>query len=108
MPHMEDVEHYNTVEAARNAAIGWLEDRGGPWGHEREITLGKFGEMEGQESGVQATDGTYRRLRLDFDPAKGCHFNAESGKGSDREKKAFCFPGDESTISRMASRRDPR
>jgi hypothetical protein len=105
---MEDVEHYGSVEQARNAAIRWLEERGGPWGGARDITVGKFGAMDGQESGVSTTDGSYRRLRLDFDPTKQCHYNAEAGKGSAREKKAFCFPGDETLIDKLASGRNPR
>jgi hypothetical protein len=105
---MEDVEHFGSIEAARNAAIAWLKERGGPWGGAREITIGKFGEMEGQESGVATTDGTNRRLRLDFDPSKGCHYNAEAGKGGSRQKKSFCFPGTEPLMHKLASRRDPR
>lgn len=105
---MEEVEHYGSVDEARNSAIEWLENRGGSWGGSREITIGKFGAMGGQESGVETTDGTNRRLRLDFDPIKGCHYNAESGKGKGREKKAFCFPGGEPLIEQLASRRDPR
>ncbi len=105
---MEEIERFNSVDRARNAAITWLEERGGPWGGSRDITLGKFGAMAGQESGVSTTDGTNRRLRLDFDPIKGCHYNAEAGKGAVREKKAFCFPGPESLIEQLASRRDPR
>ena len=105
---MEEVEHFHSVEAARNAAVRWLEDRGGYWGGERTITHGKFGAMAGQESGIATTDGTHRRLRLDFDPIKGCHYNGEAGKGSSREKKAFCFPGPESLIESLASGRNPR
>jgi hypothetical protein len=105
---MEEVENYGSVEQARNAALAWLEERGGPWGGQREISIGKFGEMDGQESGVGTTDGTHRLLRLDFDPIKGCHYNAVAGKGKSREKKAFCFPGSEALISKLASRRDPR
>ncbi len=105
---MEEVERYESVERARNAAIAWLEQRGGPWGGGRRISIGRFGEMEGQESGVETTDGTHRLIRLDFDPTKGCHYNACSGKGGGREKKAFCFPGSEALIHKLASGHNPR
>ncbi len=105
---MEYVEHFGSVETARNAALRWLSERGGPWGGSRVITVGKFGAMAGHESGVATTDGTYRRLRLDFDPTKGCHYNAEAGKGASREKKAFCFPGTEALMHKLASDRQRR
>lgn len=105
---MEEVEHYGSVELARNAAIAWLEARGGAWGGARVITVGKFGAMDGKESGVGTTDDTQRVLRLDFDPIKGCHYNAVAGKGATREKKAFCFPGGEPLIDKLANGRDPR
>ena len=63
---MEDVEHYGSVEQARNAAIRWLEDRGGPWGGARDITVGKFGAMDGQESGVN----TRHALRMQSQAAE--------------------------------------
>ena len=105
---MEQTERYGSVEAARNAAIRWLERRGGAWGGARRILIGRLGAMTGQEAGINTTDGTYRQLRLDYDPIKGCHFNASSGKGTSREKKAFCFPGSETLIQKLASGRNPR
>ena len=59
-------------------------------------------------SGLSATERPFWRLRLDYDPIKGPHFNAETGKGAIREKRAFCFPGTEDLIKKLASGRRPR
>ena len=105
---MEEVEFFGTIEQARNAALEWLEQRGGAWGGARIVTQGKFGALAERENGIATTDGTQRRLRVDFDLVKGAHFNAEAGKGGSREKKAFCFHGGEFLIDRLANARNPR
>ncbi len=51
----------------------------------------------GKTVGFQSADGKLR-LRLDFDPAKGPHFNFEDfryGKGSNAVKIALPFEGNE-------------
>ena len=58
--------------------------------------------------GVQSTVDPFRRIRLDFDPFKGAHFNVEAGKGGGRRKAAFCFPGGEEAILQQMKRRKPR
>jgi hypothetical protein len=106
---MEEIVRYDSIEQARNAAVLWMEEQGGgPIGPYYEVELGRLGAGEGAEVGVSSTQGTYRRVRLDFDPIKGCHYNVEVGKGTGRRKRAFCFPGDETWISKIFSGRGPR
>lgn len=95
---LEVVFRYRTREQARNAALRWLETRGGPWGGEREVMLGKGmggSLLKGKEVGVETTDGTHRHIRLDWDPEKGPHYNTTAGRKGDREKAAFCFEAPE-------------
>ncbi len=107
----ERVEHHTSLERARNAAIAWLEDKGVRFGGQRQIVIGKLREsaMLGREVGVASPTGhrPFWRLRLDYDPDKGCHYNAEFAAGT-REKVAFCFPGSESLIQSIAKSRAPR
>ena len=105
---MEKIYRHQTIEQARNAAIQWLESRGAVFGPGRRIQLGKFGDLNGKEVGVESTSGTYFRIRLDYDPAKQAHFNAEIGKGDQREKAAFLFQGGPELIARLALKRNPR
>lgn len=104
---MEEVSSYGTLEQARNEAIKWLERLGSVFGP-RRIEVGRLGVFEGREVGTSSLDGLYWRLRIDYDPTKGCHFNAEWSKGDDRKKKCFCFPGGASLASRLAAARGPR
>jgi hypothetical protein len=105
---MEQVTHCDSYEDARNKAIAWMETWGGPIGPYYEVEIGRLGLAVGHEVGVSATVDPYRRIRLDFDPVKGPHFNAEVGKGAGRMKHAFTFPGDEQTIAAHLRRRTPR
>ena len=107
---MEQVHLYHSIERARNAAIAWLESRGVVFGPHRKIEIGRLDSsiLLGREVGVSATEGPYWRLRLDYDPRKGPHFNAEYGKGDGREKAAFTFPGTEELIRKLAQSRRPR
>jgi hypothetical protein len=82
--------------------------RGVEFGPYRKVEIGRLGVMKGHEIGVSATEKPYWRLRLDYDPIKGPHFNAEVGEGSRREKIAFAFPGTEDLMKRLASDRWPR
>lgn len=105
---MEEVTHCESYEDARNKALGWMETWGGPIGGQYQVEIGRLGLAEGLEVGVSSTIDPYRRIRLDFDPVKGPHFNAEVGKGSKRMKHAFTFPGDESTMASYLRGRGPR
>ncbi|MEM1029100.1 MAG: hypothetical protein AAGA56_12220 [Myxococcota bacterium] len=90
----ERVYYYPSREAALVAAIAWLEARGGAWGPYHERLIGDLGRMTGREVGVWIPFNL-RRLRLDYDPDKGWHYNAEAFRGARRQKAAFCFPQQE-------------
>ncbi|MGL4462416.1 MAG: hypothetical protein ACRC1K_09685 [Planctomycetia bacterium] len=104
----EPVYKYNSLEQARNAGIAWLEARGATFGPFRKMCMGKFGDMVDHEMGVTSTTDPFWRFRLDFDPFKGPHYNAEFGKGADRVKAAFAFPGDEKLFRRLTRNLLPR
>ncbi len=104
----EETTRCVSYEEARNKALAWMEAWGGPIGAYYGVVTGRLGAGTGMEVGVESTIDPYRRLRLDFDPVKGPHFNAEVGKGASRMKHAFCFPGDESTIEKLMRKRKPR
>lgn len=105
---MESFRLLATIEQARNAAIAWLELRGVVFGPHRKIEIGRLGVMRGSEVGVSATQKPYWRLRLDYDPLKGPHFNAEVGEGTRREKMAFGFAGSVELMEKLARGRSPR
>jgi hypothetical protein len=105
---MEPTTHFAFLEQARNAAITWLERRGAIFGPHHRIEIGRLGAMAGSETGVSSTLGIFWRLRLDYDPNKGPHYNAEYGTGSEREKHAFTFPGSPDLMARLARHRQPR
>lgn len=105
---MELVTHCHSYEDARNRALAWMESQGGSLGPYYQVEIGRLGLATGLEVGVSSTADPYRRIRLDFDPVKGPHFNAEVGKGAGRLKHAFTFPGDEATIASHLRSRGPR
>jgi hypothetical protein len=105
---VEEVYKFQTIEQARNAAIKWLQDRSVSFGPHRKIEIGRLGVLKGKEVGTSANKEPYWRIRLDYDPAKGAHFNAESGKGPKREKAAFCFHGSQPLIAAIAKKRTTR
>lgn len=105
---MEEVERFISIDQARNAAVAWLETRNVVFGPYRKVEIGRLGVLAGHEVGVSSAVKPFWRLRLDFDPNKGPHFNAEFGEGAKREKKAFLFPGDEALMRRLALGRRPR
>lgn len=105
---METISHYLSLEQARNAAIAWLAARGVSFGPYREISIGRLGVMKGSEVGVQSSRGEHWQLRLDYDPVKGPHYNAEFSKKGSREKEAFAFPGGVQLMARLARRQSPR
>ncbi|MFZ5896597.1 MAG: hypothetical protein ACOY0T_36415 [Myxococcota bacterium] len=97
-----------SIEEARNKAIKWLEERGAVFGPGRAIQIGRLGLLTGKEVGVESMGVPYWRIRLDYDPRKGAHFNAEFGKGGERQKTAFLFPGGSELIQKLARKRSPR
>ena len=105
---MEEQRRFPSIESARNAAIAWLEQQGVRFGPHRKVEIGRLGILAGHEVGVSATEKPYWRLRLDYDPIKGPHFNAEFGEGPTRKKCAFAFPGTEDLIKKLALSRRPR
>lgn len=105
---MEPIFHFSSIEQARNASIAWLEERGVQFGPHRKVEIGRLGIMAGSETGVSATTKPFWRLRLDYDPAKGPHYNAEYGEGAKRQKAAFAFAGSEALVARLARNRAPR
>jgi hypothetical protein len=105
---MEPIQRCTSIELARNAAITWLESRGVNFGPHRKVEIGRLGVLAGHEVGVSATEKPFWRLRLDYDPIKGPHFNAEIGEGANREKRAFSFPGNEHLMKKLALHRQPR
>jgi hypothetical protein len=108
MPIMELEYQYDTIERARNAAIKWLENQGAVFGPHRRIAIGRLGVLEGKEVGISSTQKPFWRIRLDYDPDKGPHFNVEFGEGTRRKKAAFKFPGTEDTIAQLGQSRRPR
>lgn len=105
---METITRCASLEQARNGAIAWLEQRGTVFGPQRKIEIGRLGLLTDYEVGVSATTKPFWRLRLDFDPGKGPHFNAEFGEGPIRKKAAFLFPGTEDLIRRLRNSRKLR
>lgn len=105
---MEDREVCLSIEAARNKAIAWLENLGVVFGPYHQIQIGRLGALAGKETGVESTGVQYWRIRLDYDPDKGGHYNVEFGKGPQRKKKAFTFPGGQALIAKLAKSRNPR
>ena len=105
---MEPTYKFQTIEQARNAAIAWLQERAVTFGPHRKIEIGRLGVLKGKETGVSASQDPFWRIRLDYDPVKGAHFNFEPGKGSKRSKAAFCFRGGQQLIKALAKKRAPR
>ncbi|MCA9047520.1 MAG: hypothetical protein KDA89_02255 [Planctomycetaceae bacterium] len=107
----EQVIRCTTIEQARNRALEWLEQRHVRFGPERVIVHGnleKCSELLGKETGVSGQSPKWWRLRLDYDPTKGLHFNVEFGKGAAAEKAAFCFSGGPTLLRKLAAARQPR
>jgi hypothetical protein len=108
---MEQIFKFETIEQARNAAIKWLEQRAVEFGPHRKVEIGRLAanvRLFGKEVGVSGTADPFWRLRLDEDPSKGPHFNAEFGKGSAREKAAFCFQATDQQMEKLGRKRRPR
>jgi hypothetical protein len=105
---METLHRCNSLEQARNAAIKWLEERGVVFGPHRKIEIGRLGVLAGKEVGVSASQKPFWRIRLDYDPVKGPHFNVEVNEGAQREKAAFTFPGTEQLMQKLGQGRKPR
>lgn len=88
---MEERIDCNSMEDARNRAVRKLNElTGGALGPYVKIVVGKNmgggSPLAGTEVGVEW--GKRGRIRLDFDPDKGPHYNVETQS----ENWAFCFP----------------
>lgn len=105
---MEEQINCESYDDALNRAVEWMEQWGGPIGPYYNIVIGRLGAGTDMEVGVSSSVDPFRRIRLDFDPTKGAHFNVESGKGAGRRKAAFCFPGGEEAVIQQMKRRKPR
>ena len=107
---MEAQYKFTTYEQARNAAIKWLEERAVKFGPERKVEIGRLQDavrLFGKEVGVSGRD-PFWRLRLDEDPKKGPHFNAEYGKRGSAEKAAFLFQATDQVMEKLGRKRKPR
>ena len=88
---MEHIVDCSSMEDARNKAVQKLGDlMGGGLGPYVKVVVAKNmgggNPLAGAEVGVEW--GKKGRIRLDFDPTKGPHYNVESKT----ENWAFCFP----------------
>lgn len=99
---------FGSREQARNAALDHLEDQGVEFNGKTKPVKQKWGKSAGREVGVESTDDgqSWWRLRHDYDPDAGPHYNAERGKGKDRTNGHFRYPGDEDTYE--SNTRKPR
>jgi hypothetical protein len=63
------------------------------------IMTGKFGSQKDGVTGFKwrANDGSAREIRIDYDPAKGAHFNWKKGK----QKGAVQFKSSQEQVDRM-------
>jgi hypothetical protein len=107
-PAREPELRFASIELARNAAVAWLTAKGAVFGPQRKIEIGRLGAFKDREVGVSAAERPWWRLRIDYDPVKGPHFNAEFGMGASRSKQAFKFPGSIETVKKLAAARAPR
>jgi len=82
---------------ARNAALGWLNERG--FKAEAQ-TIGKFGDNAGKPIGMQTIDGK-TGFRIEFDRRSGAHINVWSGKEKGPHIK---FEGDQKHVNNLVQR----
>ncbi|MET0384620.1 MAG: hypothetical protein ABW321_01615 [Polyangiales bacterium] len=78
------------IDTARNKAVEWLVEKGVTFGPHHKLSKGRLGAGKDAFVGVESTGVPYWRIRVDFDPQKGPHYNVEFGKGG--ESRAFTFP----------------
>jgi hypothetical protein len=85
-----------SLEEARNRAIAWLEEQGAVFGpYISPIPARLYEKHTGKRigGGVASTTGPRWQIRIDFDPAKGPHYNAKfEPVGKQEVKYAFTFP----------------
>ncbi|KGQ18161.1 Rhs family protein [Lysobacter dokdonensis DS-58] len=84
---------FKDFNQARNAAIGWLGDKGFK---AEKATLGKFGENKGKPVGMTTADGK-SGFRVEYDGRHGAHINVWSGK----EKQTFTFKGTPEQVNKL-------
>jgi len=66
-----------------------VEARAVSFGSSRKVEIARLGSLSRKVVGVSASQGPDWRIRLDFDPVIGAHFNVEAGKGARPEQAAF-------------------
>ncbi|MGI4895998.1 MAG: hypothetical protein ACRYF3_12875, partial [Janthinobacterium lividum] len=92
-PSKEESHETHSFEAARNKALELMGKLDESTRKPYISTLERsdfFGQVVGFETRV---DGTLKRLRIDWDPDKGPHFNVTIGRGRTGEKHAVTWPG---------------
>ena len=94
---------FGSREQARNAAIDDLEERGAVFDGKVNPVHQKWGVAAGREVGVEHEGDDWWRLRHDYDPDRGPHYNAEYGKKGGTNQH-FGYPGDEDTYDRNTRR----
>ncbi|WP_264821746.1 RHS repeat-associated core domain-containing protein [Acinetobacter lanii] len=99
----EIVLEAKSFESARNLALKKI---GTLIPGTRSKQIGRLGMGKGKVTGFTGTTKNHNfvRLRLDYDPIKGTHFNVELGKGECAEKYAIKFPGDEKKFATLLKR----
>lgn len=109
----EIVKPFRSLEAARKEALDILERYVGPIHPRYKVELGRLEKsaLYEKEIGVSyhSADGSaWGQIRIDYDHGKGPHYNLHvKVKGVDT-KYAFCFPGNEELIKKIAKSRNPR
>ena len=110
VPNEKEAIPCGTIESARDQAVRWLSARGVTFGPARHVSIGRLGVLAGKEVGVEALAGArpWWRLRLDWDPVKGAHYNAEyyPAQGT-AEKQPFSFGGGIELIEALRRSRHP-
>jgi hypothetical protein len=95
----ENLVDKGSFEQARNSALGEI----GSIDHSnRKPIVGRLGSGKGKVVGFETqVDGVTKRFRLDYDEKKGIHINVEVGKGANRTKTAYTFPGNKKSFLKL-------
>lgn len=94
---MEIIEHCHSLEHARNRALAVFRANGGSGGPYTRVVIAKnmggSSPLAGARVGVEFTR-PWIRLRLDYDPTKGPHYNVETHSQS----YAFTFTNEVGSV----------
>ncbi|WP_067817453.1 putative T7SS-secreted protein [Nocardia inohanensis] len=103
-PKQKEVEvgPFKSFEQARNEALRLLGEINPatrePYVGRLEVATSTYGKVVGFTTRV---GDVFKRLRIDFDPVKGPHFNVEVGKGPSAKKWAVKWAGTEDDVMRL-------